>query len=438
MLSKIRNRIKYNLNTQNAKELFFVYGSSTIKLGLGFVINILLAKELLAYNYGVFALIVNFFLTISGLADFGLSHSTIKLYSERKINDTLRADLLLRGMFFVRVFLSLITAALTIIWVIFFSQSYFDKSTDFSLLLVASVLIFFDSIFNYFLSQLQAIRKVLKYGISNFSFNTIRLILISIFLLLGILNVSTAILSFLIATIVCLFICLYDESIFKFEGVIDELKKSFKEVLFWGKWLMLTTFANALFVKLDIILLGYFDIDKSLIGNYGLALSFAFVLGFFSQTTQILFMPKASQIKSSSELKRYLKNALKLNILFSVGIFFALIIGYFSVQLIFSKQYVFASEIFLILCSSYAFGLLTIPYVLLNFAINKPQISLVNNLIGIVVLIISTSILIPVYGIYGCAFSVLISKIAADLFSLVLIFYFTRKTFYSSGIKFAN
>ncbi|MBM3291575.1 hypothetical protein FJY84_02740 [Candidatus Bathyarchaeota archaeon] len=419
-----------NPHSQTAKDSIFVFGSNIVKLGLGFFINLVLAKKLGASSFGILTLLMNFFLTLSAISELGLNSSLIKLFVQKKGQGESSAIVFLETIYGLRVILSISFFVFFLIAAIVLRDKFFTEGIAERTIFIASTVIFVDCIFNFMLAVLQSQQKFIKLSLVNSGFNFFRLIIVLILFLNNFLDVDTAISSFVLSSSIAIVIGFSREGLNAISLSLKKIKLFLPEIFFWGKWLLITTLANTLFVKLDIILLGFYKIDNAAMGNYSLAVTFAWVIIVFQMGINVLLLPKVSGINHKHEFINYVKKSLVLVSIFILIVITYILFGYFFVDYVFRSQYGETPILFVILSIAFASGMLIAPINLLAFAVDKPQITAFNNIFGIILLLISSYFLIPIYGIYGCAVSVLFSRICTEGVTFCAVLIYSKKKFF--------
>jgi O-antigen/teichoic acid export membrane protein len=274
---------------------------------------------------------------------------------------------------------------------------------------------------------LQAEEKFKKLSTLNVVINALRLALLGGLYAAGALTTGTAIMTVILSSFVIASIVFLTEHGYRPVRAFRESMGDFRDLFFWGRWLSLMAIANILYVRLDVILLGYFHIERSAIGNYALAYAFSGAIVAFQPAMMTLLVPKVSAIDTPDRLRSYIKRAALVSalavpalLLFGVSVDFFL--GWF-----YGGQYPYAAGVFPLLAGGFAVTLLATPFSALSMTIDRPQILAYQNILGFLTVLLLGLIMIPRLGIYGCAVSVFSSRLLMEAAGVLGVYVILRR-----------
>jgi O-antigen/teichoic acid export membrane protein len=425
-LQKLKKKLKFfgqihkivasSISSQSLR----LVASNITKASLAFILNLILTQVLGAAQFGLLSLILSILLTTSAITDFGLAISYVSLHVREAEKGT-NLQKYTRAMFSLRIGLSAICACIALVVIPHIFYSLGVGNVRFGFLILASLFLFFDSIFNFVLAMLQAEKSFNEYGSANALVNIIRMFGIVIVSLWFILSIEITICVYLGSLIIVLGYILRNRPLFRWDCSALIKIESFSELIRWSRWTFLQTIANVFFVKLDILMLGAFHIDHALIGSYSLAFVFAGILTLFQVTANTLLLPKVNSFRGYTQIEEYVKKIFKVVVALSPLIVLGGVVITFFLNWIYSSNYPAAWSIFIALYIGFVFSLFATPFVLLAYSIERPDIPAYQNVVGLVMVFCLNLLLIPKYGIWGTAISFIFSRAFTEIGAVVVI-----------------
>jgi O-antigen/teichoic acid export membrane protein len=198
---------------------------------------------------------------------------------------------------------------------------------------------------------------------------------------------------------------------FKFKvGDISYIRKILKDALINAP----TPLAKTVIYSLSIVLLASFGMEHDEVGIFYIAMMVSIVAGGFAGNIAYMTIP------ASSNVKRDLSNeSLRLGLSLTAPLIAALIIEPRALLSIIGPEYMPADQVLR------ALSIGIIPYIIVINAISKfnnvgrsREIVVIGS-INILVFLISFTVLVPIYGILGAAYSILIASVTAAIPSLM-------------------
>lgn len=394
------------------------YSEKLIRLGLGFFISIILARELGVSGFGLYNSVIVYITLFYPLCGFGIKNIIIRelVIDLRKKNELISVSICILFIFSIIAFLLAnisspyifhnSSEALTLVFL--FSFIFILKISDVFIMLFESQLlskyVCIPNLIGYLLFFVLVIFS-LNYQIklsSLFKFKLFEQLLISLILLVLARKYS------------------YKLSKFKFN--INLLYIILKD-----SWpLMLSSFAIILYMKMDVLMINYM-LSTHDVGLYCAASRLSEAWFFIPVILNTSIRPYL--IQSCKDNNQSLLNALRIILDFSVifTVITSILLSFFKNKIIFSLygiDYTLSAHVFNIQIWG---GL----FVFINSAIeswfiikNEQKILFLRVVLGLLVNFCLNLLFIPNYGILGAAFATLLSKI----FSSYIILFFNNKT----------
>ena len=167
--------------------LVFILG--ILASGLGYVIRIILAKQLSLEEFGLFFAVFSFVWFFMVFRDFGLSYSLMKFIPEfliKKQYEKIKASILF--VIFVNLFVSFLIAFLFFLFSDYLSESYFKNELSKPILLILSIFFILNTLYRVLMSIFVGFQKSQYYSFDLFFINLFVLIGIFIFKKFGFLS----------------------------------------------------------------------------------------------------------------------------------------------------------------------------------------------------------------------------------------------------------
>ena len=171
--------------------------------------------------------------------------------------------------------------------------------------------------------------------------------------------------------------------------------------------------STMLVVSLSVVLLTSYGIGDGEVGIFYIAVMVSIVVGSFSSSLAYMSIPASSKLKTD-----FSSGSLRLGLAFTAPIIAALIVGPNTILSIIGEEYTNANNVLIVL------GLAVLPSVILSNAVskfnnlNKPSILVIIGTVRIVSFLMGFYLLVPLYGIVGASYAILISFAISAIISL--------------------
>jgi len=193
-----------------------------------------------------------------------------------------------------------------------------------------------------------------------------------------------------------------------------------REMFDFGKWLFAESLVYIFLQRLDILFLGRFA-GYAEIGVYSAAVRIAMVASILTGAATAIFMPRGCQsLKSQKHLRDYFKEASVATAALSALIVVLILAAPTLVESLFGKEYIQAVVATKLLLLEAVFVLLYTPVSFLFYANGESKKIFVIGVSRFAVMVVSLSVLVPVFGATGAAVSICVSSLVGFLAAAAL------------------
>ena len=398
---------------------------------LSFLTTVIIAKKLVAVDFGLYSLTINFAMFVIFLISLGLPE-ILNVYIPKHTLIENEKSFLFKHILKLRIFINLLVCLV----ILLFSQqiaSYFHFEGQYYYIKIISVYIFLYSLFN----------TLVYFLIGNLELKIVNII--RVFIQLFNLTLSILLLNLGYGIKELLFIFTFSSLcgvLILYKIVSPHLKKipkvfDLKPIYKFGFTTWITQLSNFFSGKhIIIILLGLFIHDKAMLGYCDIGITLAQILaGFmimgFEGILQTAFSRLASSaIKAKEKLGLLWKLQVKFDTLLSVPILvFSLYYGKLIILSIYSQKYYqsvnlfyAAASLFILIRLSGSGGAMAAP---LFYAINKERVPLYYFLGGGILNILLALLLIPIFKSLGGILAMGIASLITSVIGTKLIIKYT-------------
>ena len=395
---------------------FAVRGAATILIIsliaalLGYVVRVILARNLTVEEFGLFYAVFAFVGIFGIFKSLGFDRALAKFIPEFVHK---KKSGMIKNCIMYSAFIQLLTNSVVIIIIYlisdFLAVNYFKYDEASILLKVLAIAFFIDSFVQTLKFAFQGFKKPVYYS----GIDVIRaLVLISVIIIglklnYGVLSPAYA---YVIASVVItvIFGIILVKRVFPdfLNSKFSFNKKLIKNLSKYGVYIMAITVSTSILGSTDILMLTYFT-DLKAVALYSVALPTARVLRNFIFPITAVLLPLTSELWAKNNKKILIagmESLYKYSIIMIVPL--ALIMLSFTdllIQVLYGKDYLSASISMKILVIGMIFGVLSSINANFFAGIGKPQIFSKIIYYGAILNFISNLILIPIIGIIGAA-----------------------------------
>ena len=405
------------------------YSGQVVGSGLGFVVQLLLQKNLGPADYGILSIAVSVGVFAGVLTDVGISHAMIRFGSKwlAEAPGTPKGMARCAAALRLRLRLALIVSVVGYLasgWIL--STFYPHTEGLGTPLWLVFLTLFGSTLYGYWMFFIQTFQKFGLRSLVTVGGSTLRLAAYCLLVAAGqvfpsaviVLDASVNFVTFLVAMQ------------FSPRGLLhpprEELQAAYKEILPYLRYTGVLIVADTIFGELDVLMLGMLS-NEATTGLYRAAWTYAMVLSFLSMSVSNVLFPKITSFSNITAMKAFVRKALKLTSLLALATLPALPVVRWFVPW-YDPQYSGAVSIFYIMYVGTAFDLVIGPLGYTLYSLNRPDV-LAKIAIGKVVLRAAANwILIPMYGAHGAAWASIITRVLGGLVAVAIMLRTIRKS----------
>jgi len=188
---------------------------------------------------------------------------------------------------------------------------------------------------------------------------------------------------------------------------LTDKKEAFFRLFHFSKWIMLSYLINSAISRLDVLILSHYK-GAAAVGIYSVAYQLSMVFPLIMGSLITVLMPQVSKLTERQEFIFFIKKSLSLSSLVVVGLIPVFFLSEPLIKIIFGLRYLASAGIFKILFINFMISIICNPLGTIVFALNKPMVATYTNFGQLLISLAGNIILIPLYGGYGAAYTLLI------------------------------
>jgi O-antigen/teichoic acid export membrane protein len=425
-MKQIKNHLSTIINlgfSKTAWNTYIVSVGNGFSVLFAFVFTVTLVRVVSIENFGYFSAILSFLLLSSDMSDIGIgsSLSTFIPPLEKNLTDLL---VFVKSTFLVQMIIGFSVMVAIFIVSPFLSTLLFHRQDFVPLFRITAVGIFGTIMANFFQYVLMARQKFIKASIVNAMGGSLRFLLLIVIMLAGIVtlvNVVTIQMVSLCITAMVAFSLVGKKFLFHKSNRRD-IKKLLGFTAFLGASRALTAVAGRLDVLMLIAISGARDA-----GIYSTASRVISVYPLFSGSFSSVIAPKISVLSDPKQVKKFLIKIVLATLGLIGTIFIFILISHPFMVILFGPKAEPAVGVLRLLLISMIFFVASVPSVsIVIYHLHKPQILTVNSILQLVIVVISNLFLIPRFGKYGPALSLIIAYSVTLILTTYLAYRFFR------------
>ena len=403
------------------REVAITYSGQIVGSGIGFVIQLLLQRKLGSADYGLLGLAGSTGMLTSVLTDAGLSHAMVR-FSSRHLAEG-RADQAWRnfaGAFWIRMGIALVVAVVGFASAGLVATHVFHKPDllgplSWQFLGVPAATAY--AWWGFFIQSWQRfrLRSVLQVVLA-----LAKLAAFGVLWLLVPLMPTVAILLDMGANSAGFLLGLATSP----KGLFQVPRQAWwessrSELLPWCAYTGVMLTGDVLFNELDTFMLGVYC-PEEVVGVYRCAWTYAMVLGFLNSSVSNVLFPKVTSISNPHELRTFLRTIVKLTTFLAVLTlpalpFLSWWIPYYDIK------YAGAVPVFYVMYVGIVFELVVGPLNYALYALDRPQVLVLNAGMKILLNAAANVFLIPLYGAFGAASATIVTRLFGGAFILWIL-----------------
>ena len=389
------------------------------KIALGIATSAIAFRALGPVGAGQFALTLGIIGLLSIIGEFGLRDAAVTFIARALPTDPERAHAVSRTFFVVKVALSAFAGAFTFLAAGWIAATFYPDANITALIRLGAFSLLTGGLLGFSLALLEAKQSFASISILSIVQGVIRALLILALFAVQEINPFTL---FIIEALVPLLVFMY--SLRFISKPFLRLRAPYLEHLpamfHFAKWIGAAALASTIYLKLDVLLLGYF-LAPAQVGLYAVALAFVSRLDVLKSAVLTTSFPDATRRTTTAELKSYIRQSLRLTALASLIVVPLFFIGGAMIEWIYGAAFAGAVSAFVPLLLAYLLGLNVEPIAYVLYSRNRPQWIARMDIGLLAVNFCMNLILIPALGIAGAAYSLLITRCVGAIVTVGLV-----------------
>jgi O-antigen/teichoic acid export membrane protein len=421
----------------SAKGVFNIFWGLAASSVISAVGVMLVAGILSEGEYGLVAIVLTGPNLIAIFRDWGVDWATIKYTAQyRAENKEEKVKNVLVSIVFFEIILGLSLSLFSFFVSGFLATNIFDRPEIMPLIQIASFTIFADALLKAAQAAFTGYEKMEYHSITSIIYSILKTGFMLLLVILGFGTYGAVVgttISYLlsgIVSILILYVAIY-KNLQKQEGKL-EIFSTIKTMFRYGLPLSISAIVSGFLAQFYNILIAIYCTDL-LIGNYQVALNFAFIVTFFVMPVITVLLPAFSKLDSQKEqetLGNVFQFSVKYASLLIVPIAFAVIaLSQPGVSTIFGAKYSNTPlylALYVVTFIYTAFGYLSVDNILKSQG--KTGVNMKLTLITSAISLALNLVLIPTFGILG----LLVTNIVAGIPSLLIALWWIKKKFNAS------
>jgi O-antigen/teichoic acid export membrane protein len=410
---------------RTARDILTVFAGHSVRSVLSFISNLVVIRILGPLGFGTVAS-ASAVMTLSAQAvDFGLTTSSVRYGSRYLESDPGKSALVMKVTLVLKLLLGIPALVLLVLLSPRVASGVFGRPE-----LTFALTIAFAGAFAYLLESfplglLQTYRMFGRYVFVAVSQGAAQLLFVALLFASGALEPIPVIAAFAAAPLVAFLLgmALSPRGYLRARG---DVRGTVREILGFGKWIMISTFATMFIMRLDILMLTSMA-GPAEVGKYAGASQLAMLFPLITGALTTALLPKATGIREREQLRRYVKDTFRIT---PFAVIVALPLLFFArpvVGFVFGEKYMDAVPIFTVLLLGFLLSVLLNPASLVFYSLERADLLAWLNLVQLGINFAGNLVLIPQLGGLGAA----LSSLAVRVFGSVYILYFLWRFLFS-------
>jgi O-antigen/teichoic acid export membrane protein len=428
---KLKNLMVYDeilekLKGKTARDVATVFIGNSARSFLSFLSNLLAIRWLGPGGFGTVASAHAVMTLAAQAVDFGLTTSSVRYGSKYLEEAPDRTALVFKVTLLLKFVLGLPVLVLLVFLSPSIASSVFGKTELALPLMVAFTGSFCFLLASFPLGVLQTYRSFRRYMLVSIFQGVIQVLLVFGLTLTGRMEPNAVVVAFAVTPFVAFVFgwMLIPRSFLRTRG---DLTGVAKEVLGFGKWVTVSTFATMFIMRLDVLMLTSMSTSGE-VGRYASANQLAYLFPLITGAVTTALLPKATGLTSRNELRKYVVDTLRIT---PLSILIALPLLIFArpvIGTLFGAGYLGAVPIFRVLLVSFLLSVILNPASLALYSLDRADLLAYLNLAQLGINFVGNLILIPSMGGFGAA----LSSLAVRVFGGVYIIYCFRRLLFTA------
>ena len=422
------------VSAKGVVNIFWGLAASSIISAVGVM---LVAGILSESEYGLVAIVLTGPTLIAIFRDWGVDWATIKYTAQyRAENKEENVKNVVASIVVFEIILGLLLSLFSFFVSGFMATNIFNRPEIMPLIQIASFTIFADALLKAAQAVFTGYEKMEYNSVISIIYSSLKTGFMVLLVIFGLGTYGAVVgitVSYLLSGIICILI-LYVAFYKKLQTRSSRLEifSTIKTMFSYGLPLSISAIVSGFLAQFYNVLITIYSTDM-LIGNYQVALNFAFIVTFFVMPVITVLLPAFSKLDCQKEqemLGQVFQSSVKYASLLIVPIAFAVIaLSQHGVSTVFGLKYSNAPlylSLYVVTFIYTAFGYLSVEHILKSQG--KTGVNMKLTLITSAISLALNLVLIPIFGIVG----LLVTNIVAGIPSLLIALWWIKKNFNAS------
>jgi len=394
-------------------------GGDVIRMALSFATGILVARALGPAEFGVYAVLAAAVGIGGAVADLGLSHAGVYRVARVWQQDPEQARQRGSSFFWARVGCAAAVAAAAMAMARWLAPALglppaVGPYRSSALLALALAGVAATALSGAVSVLLQASGRFGRIGIVLLTNAGLTLVLAAALSVMGRINLVTVLVILGIVPSVAAFVVgrrLLAGSFSLAPPPWSRLRDEAATLLRFGGWLWVSSILAAVGSQLDVLMVNRTS-AASAVGAYGLALSLATGAEAINRNLYAALLPAASALRGAAELRRYLRQALIRSTVLALLLLPLLPLARPLITVVYGAEFSAAVPLFRLFLAVVALEIFVAPWTLLAFPLERPQWLAGADLVRVIVLAATATVLLPLWGPGGAIVAKFLARAA--------------------------
>lgn len=418
-----------------------VLGARSMAAAAAFLCNVLVARQLGDADFGKFYLLFSIMTVVAGLTGPAIDTTLVRFASRYAGDDEDRSLPYFKAVFLVKALVFVLTMFLCLLLVRPILQTFFHWSAgDPNAVRYYYVMVAFlggglVSLWGFSQAYFQVHQRFTEY--SGFEFFSA---LLRLGLVLGLIGVSShSVLWYITAYVVAPFSMLVisytmlPSSVFLAGSSLPVLRELFQ----FGKWVLLATLFTTLTQRLDVLLLNIsvFGISPETVGRYSAAVSIVLAGELVLLTFYNVLLPKASQLKSASELRQFVGHFRVPSMFFCLPLAASILIMPVFRQLVLGDGYEGVETFYSVLIIGVMASLVAAPPVTALYSLGHSGQVAAFECLRLTLTLVLGVLVVPRHGALGMAFVMAGTRAGTALATYIMAHQVVKRAMYKEDVE---
>jgi O-antigen/teichoic acid export membrane protein len=392
---------------------------NVFKLGLGVATSAIVFRALEPGGAGRLALTLSLVGLFSLLGEFGLRDAAVTFIARALPTNPTRAHSVARTFLLAKLALSTFAGAVAYCAAGWLAATFYPDANVAGLLQLGAFSLVTGGLLGFALTILEARQAFAAISVSSILQAVVRALLILVLYTFREINLVTLVLLEALVPLVIFFYSLrfIPKSSYRLRApLLEHLPALFH----FTKWIAVAAIASTIFLKLDVLLLGYFR-PPAEVGLYAVALALVGRLDVLKNAVLTTAFPDATRRTGVAELRAFIRQSLRVTGLASLAVAPLFFLSSALIVWIYGTAYAPAQNAFIPLLLAFLCGLNAEPLSYVLYALNRPHWIARMDLCLLAFHFGLNVMLIPSGGIAGAAFGVLLTRLVGAILTLLMV-----------------